>query len=100
LNFYGSGAPTPANVTTPNVPTGTVYTQVLSGVAAGFQGYVIAQCTFQYAHGFAFITNGVGVNGGLSQGYLAGVIPDVNQKSRGADPLSAAGAGSGETLGN
>jgi hypothetical protein len=37
LNFYGNGAPSPANVTTPNVPTGTVYTQVLSGVAAGFQ---------------------------------------------------------------
>jgi len=100
LNFYGSGAPSPANVTTPNVPTGTTYTQVLSGVAAGFQGYLIAQCNFQYAHGFAFITDGVGVNGGLSQGYLAGIIPDVNQKTRGADPLSAAGAGSGETLGN
>lgn len=100
LNFYGSGAPSPANVVTPNVPTGTVFTQVVSNVAAGFQGYMIAQCNFQYAHGFAFITDGVGVNGGLSQGYLAGVIPDVNQKSRGADPLNIAGAGSGETLGN
>ena len=92
LNFYGSGAPTPANATTPNVPTGTVYTQVLSGVAAGFQGYIIAQCNFQYAHGFAFITNGVGVNGGLSQGYLAGVILDTNQVSR--------STATGETLGN
>jgi len=101
LYFYGSGAPSPANVTTPNVPTGTVYTQVLSGVAAGFQGYMIAQCSFQYAHGFAFITDGVGANGGLSQGYLAGVIPDVNQTlGRPASPLSAAGAGTGETLGN
>jgi len=92
LNFYGAGAPSPANVTTPNVPTGTTYTQVLSGVAAGFQGYVIAQCSFQYAHGFAFITNGVGANGGLSQGYLAGVIPDVNQVAR--------QTATGETLGN
>ena len=92
LNFYGSGAPTPAAATTPNVPTGTTYTQVLSGVAAGFQGYVIAQCSFQYAHGFAFITNGVGTNGGLSQGYLAGVIPDVNQQSRATT--------TGEILGN
>ena len=99
LNFYGAGAPSPSNVVTPNVPSGTVYTQVLSGVAAGFQGYMIAQCAFQFAHGFAFITNGVGVNGGLSQGYLAGVIPDTNQKGRGADPLSVAGPGSGETLG-
>jgi hypothetical protein len=92
LNFYGSGAPSPNNVATANIPTGTVYTGVLSGLAAGFQGYIIAQCNFQYAHGFAFITDGVGPNGGLSQGYLAGVIPDVNQQNR--------AAGVGETLGN
>jgi len=102
LNFYGSGAPSPSNVVTPNVPTGTVYTQVLSGVAAGFQGYIIAQCNFQFAHGFAFITDGVGVNGGLSQGYLAGVIPDTNQVKRTtANPIgSVTGTGQGETLGN
>jgi hypothetical protein len=101
LNFYGDGAPSPANVPTPNIPSGTVYTQVLSGVAAGFQGYMIAQCNFQYAHGFAFITDGVGANGGLSQGYLAGVIPDVNQiPGRPANPGTNAPAGTGETLGN
>jgi len=92
LNFYGQGAPSPANSTTANIPSGTVWALPVSGVAAGFQGYVIAQCAFQYAHGFAFITNGVGVNGGLSQGYLAGVIPDVNQINR--------AAGVGEILGN
>jgi hypothetical protein len=100
LNFYGSGAPSPSNVVTANVPSGTTYTGVLSGLAAGFQGYIIAQCGFQYAHGFAFITDGVGVTGGLSQGYLAGVIPDVNQLARAANPLSLATAGTGETLGN
>jgi len=106
LNFYGSGAPSPSSAVVPtsaagnSVASGTTAAVVLSSLAPGFQGYVIAQCAFQYAHGFAFITDGVGVNGGLSQGYLAGVIPDTNQKSRGADPLSVAGAGSGETLGN
>lgn len=100
MSFYGAGAPSPNFVSTPNIPTGTVFTQVLSGVAAGFQGYIIAQCTFQYAHGFAFITDGVGVNGGLSQGYLAGVIPDTNQVNRGANPIGFAGGGSGESLGN
>jgi hypothetical protein len=102
LNFYGAGAPTPASVTTANVPSGTVFTQVLSGVAAGFQGYIIAQCQFQFAHGFAFITDGVGVNGGLSQGYLAGVIPDTNQVKRTtANPIgSVTAVGQGETLGN
>jgi hypothetical protein len=101
LNFYGAGAPSPSNVTTPSVPSGTVYTAVLSGVAAGFQGYMIAQCNFQYAHGFAFVTDGVGANGGLSQGYLAGVIPDTNQLSRAtANPIGSAGSGMGEVLGN
>jgi hypothetical protein len=100
LNFYGAGAPSPSNVVSPNVPSGTVYTTVLSGIAAGFQGYMIAQCGFQFAHGFAFITDGVGSTGGLSQGYLAGVIPDVNQLARSANPLSLATAGTGETLGN
>jgi hypothetical protein len=100
LNFYGAGAPSPSNVVTPSVPSGTTYTGVVSGLAPGFQGYIIAQCAFQYAHGFAFITDGVGVTGGLSQGYLAGVIPDVNQLARAANPLSLATAGTGETLGN
>jgi len=101
LNFYGSGAPSPSNVVTANIPTGTVYAQALSGLAAGFQGYMIAYCQFQYAHGFAFITDGVGTSGGLSQGYLAGVIPDVNQIARGANPIgSIATKGFGETLGN
>jgi hypothetical protein len=100
LNFYGAGAPSPSNVVSPNVPSGTTYATVLSSVAAGFQGYIIAQCGFQYAHGFAFITDGVGVNGGLSQGYLAGIIPDTNQTPRGANPLSVAAPGTGETLGN
>jgi hypothetical protein len=102
MNFYGSGAPSPNSITTANVPSGTVYTAVLSGVAAGFQGYIIAQCQFQYAHGFAFLTDGVGSAGGLSEGYLAGVIPDVNQVTGGrpANPSAIAGAGTGETLGN
>jgi hypothetical protein len=75
LAFYGAGAPSPSTVTTPNVPTATTYTVVLSGIAAGFQGYIVASCGFQYAHAFAFITDGVGANGGLSQGYLALVLP-------------------------
>ncbi len=97
LNFYGSGAPSPSNVTTPSVASGSTYTFVVSSVASGFSGYMIAQCQFQFAHGFAFITDGVGPNGGLSQGYLAGVIPDTNQVNRG---VFAAPAGTTEALGN
>jgi hypothetical protein len=73
----------------------------MSSFAAGFQGYIIAQCQFQFAHGFAFITNLQSANGGQGgqTSYLASVIPDTNQKARGADPAAAAGAGTGETLG-
>jgi hypothetical protein len=44
--------------------------------ASGFAGYMIANCTFQAAHGFAFITDGFGATPGrgLSEGYLAPVL--------------------------
>lgn len=42
--------------------------------APGFQGYGIASCEFQYAHGYAFVSD---VNATqLAQGYLALIIPD------------------------
>ena len=47
--------------------------------AANFQGYVIAQCNFQYAHGFAFISD-VGANR-VSEAYL-GLILDSALPSR------------------
>jgi hypothetical protein len=71
VQFYGSGAPTSA-YTTPSVSAGNVTTFTASSVAAGVQGYAIATCNFQDAHGFAFITDGFGQPGrGLAQGYLA-----------------------------
>jgi hypothetical protein len=101
LNFYGNGAPTPNNVTSANIPSGSTLAVTMSSVAAGFQGYIIAQCQFQFAHGFAFITNLQAANGGQGgqTSYLASVIPDVNQAPRAASPASAAGPGTGETLG-
>jgi uncharacterized protein (TIGR03437 family) len=47
-----------------------------SGLAStpGFQGYIIAQCQFQYAHGFAFISD-LGAQR-LAQGYLALVLDE------------------------
>lgn len=92
LNFYGAGAP--AAFTTPTVTAGTVYTTLASTVSAGFQGYMIAQCKFQFAHGFAFITDGFGGPGrGLSEGYLPLILPNGTSTSRSS-------AGSGEALNN
>jgi hypothetical protein len=87
LNWYGTAAPT-APTTTPTVTNGTDYTLLASATVPGFQGYMIAVCNFQYAHGFAFISD-VGATK-LAMGYLALVVPDPPLQSppgRNAAPL-------------
>jgi hypothetical protein len=87
INYYGnsSGATPPAADTTPTVGAGGFavwtlssgggvkpYGKPIEGVinsAPGFEGYVIAQCQFQFAHGYAFISD-LGAQK-LSQGYIA-----------------------------
>ena len=94
LNFFGASAP--AAVTTPaNVDPGTVWTGLASALAPQFQGYVIADCQFQYAHGFAFITQ-IGTFLG-TEGYLALIIPDP-PRAAGAFP-NIGGNVPGEQLG-
>ena len=56
-------------------------TQNIEG-GAGFQGYIIAVCDFQYAHGFAFITDGYTGVPAIAQGYLALVIPVTPDEGR------------------
>jgi hypothetical protein len=89
LNYYGEttgGGAAPAAQTSAVIPAGKTLTAVLStggtfGITAtpGFQGYMIAQCQFQYAHGFAFISD-VGANR-VSEAYLA-LILDSGLPSR------------------
>jgi len=103
LNFFNGSTtpPPPAAFTTVDVPAGTVYTNLLSIVASGFQGYIIAVCNFQYAHGYAFLLGGTpnGANQ-VAQGYIALVIPDLLRGTQaGASPFPVGGAGSGEQLG-
>ena len=47
-----------------------------------FQGYLVAQCSFQYAHGFAFVTEQVGGASVLAQGYLAEVVSRSAESAR------------------
>ncbi|HLK68213.1 MAG TPA: hypothetical protein VKU19_32490 [Bryobacteraceae bacterium] len=54
------------------VATGTVAVNLASVLANGFQGYVFAQCNFQFAHGFAFVSD-LGARN-LAMGYLALVV--------------------------
>jgi len=82
LNYYGEttgGGAAPAAQTSAVVPAGKQLLAVLSsggnlGIAAtpGFQGYMIAQCAFQYAHGFAFISD-VG-SSRFAEGYQALIL--------------------------
>jgi hypothetical protein len=82
LNFYGAGAPTPnTGVAAPggSQATGTTNAFQLSSVAPGFQGYVIAVCTYLYGHGYAFIEYDLTQNNGIAEGYLPLVITDRGQ---------------------
>jgi len=54
------------------IATGTVSVNLVSALAPNFQGYMMALCNFQYAHGFAFISD-VGARN-LAMGYLALVV--------------------------
>ncbi len=76
LYFYGPTAPTPASVADPqgSLASGNVHAFQLSSVAAGYQGYMIAVCPFQYAHAFAFVTYGLTTSNGVAEGYLAPVL--------------------------
>jgi len=106
LYYFGStagGGANPPNQTTTSVAAGTVLTFTLSGGnsaaniagAPGFQGYLMAQCQFQFAHGFAFLTNGFGGVPTLAEGYLGLVVPwDGVTGDRGT------GGGLGESLGH
>ena len=104
IYYFGSttgGGAAPPQQTSNIVPSGAQLVFTLSGgnasqsIAAtpGFQGYMMALCQFQFAHGFAFITDGFGGVPSIAEGYLALVVPwDGEAGSR--------AAGTGESLGH
>jgi len=61
LNFFGSGAGTTTTSPFPsaggNIAPGTINAEQISNIRNGFQGYVIAVCNFQLAHGFALFSD-------------------------------------------
>jgi hypothetical protein len=104
LYYFGSttgGGAAPPQQTTAVIPAGGQAVFTLSGgnaaqnIAAtpGFQGYMMALCQFQFAHGFAFITDGFGGVPAIAEGYLALVVP-WNGVAGGR------AAGNGESLGH
>ena len=82
IHFFGNvaGGPAPGTQVTGVVPPGGQITFVLSTggtlnapLAPGFQGYLIMECWFKNARGFAMIGD-VGMKH-IATGYLAEVIP-------------------------
>lgn len=92
IHYYGSTptGPAPPPQTSSVVDAGSVMSFVVSsggshGIAPtpGFQGYLMAQCNFQYAHGFAFLTDGpIGI-ARVAEGYL-GLVLDGGGAMRGS----------------
>jgi hypothetical protein len=87
VNFYGviGGSSVCLSYPSPSITGGEHFAWTLSNggavqATAGFQGYIIAQCAFQYGHGYAFISD-VGVQR-IAQGYLALVMDDALAPSR------------------
>ncbi len=86
VNFYGTVGTSKVCLSypSPSITGGEHFVWSLSTggavqATAGFQGYVIAQCQFQYGHGFAFISD-LGAQR-LAMGYLA-LIMDASIGSR------------------
>ena len=106
LNYYGvtgQSGPPPAAQTTGAVAAGSVAVGTLSSgggipAAPNFQGYIFAICNFQYAHGYAFISD-LGAQK-LAQGYLALVVPDKTGGRQPADSSLGAAVNDGEQLSN
>jgi hypothetical protein len=81
VNFYGvvGNSKVCLSYPSPSITGGEHFLWSLANggavnATAGFRGYVIAQCNFQYAHGYAFISD-LGAQR-LAQGYLALVLDD------------------------
>jgi hypothetical protein len=87
LDYFGDvdGGAAPASVTTDSIPAGqSLVASVTYGgsgkngyalpAAKGFQGYIIAKCNFQYAHGYAYVYKFAGTFFEGNSGYLALVL--------------------------
>jgi hypothetical protein len=96
LNYY-SATNTPAAQTSSTINEGEqlVFNLSLGNATQnvtptpGFQGYIIATCNFQYAHGYAFLSTPT--QGGLSNGYLA-LVMDKNMFGMAGLPATRSGA--------
>ncbi len=81
LNFYGQN--NPAAFVTGVIPSGNSWTPAVgawmaSTIAPNFEGYMIAVCNFQLAHGYSFVSD-LGAQK-LAHGSLALVLPGTSSR--------------------
>jgi len=94
INLFGASAP--ATAPTLTVPSAGEGHTTISAIAPGFQGFGVAVCNFNFAHGYAFISDGfMGPGRGLSEGYVANVLL---RGAKTADLLGTVSTTSGESL--
>jgi hypothetical protein len=101
LNFYGQNAPplyTTASIPSGNNTASSTYAFLASSIAPNFQGYVIAVCQFQLAHGYAFISD-LGAQK-LAEGYLALILNNITTSVRPPTPANTVSSSSVEMLEN
>ncbi len=100
LSFFGNkdsngnAGTNPPDVPTGAIAAGTTWGGVLSTLTNqdNFTGYMIANCNFQYAHGFAYISYGPGGSIGAAMGYVASPL-------NGSATTRSVGVGASESLG-
>ena len=82
------------------IPSGQTAAFIASPLTgAGFSGYMIASCSFQYGHGFAYILGNPAVPANsTAMGYVALVIPDPAEITGGRG--NSLTVGTSEFLGN
>jgi len=109
LAFFGTGGTNPTTVQAPNPNEGGTapyasaesYSFTLSQALAvnsanpaTFTGFILAQCNFQYAHGFAYITyGGLGTPNAVAMGYLAEVLARGTNSTYSSNSTSFPGEG-------
>jgi hypothetical protein len=77
LHFFGPSAPAPTAPTP--IAAGTEATFLASTVAPGFQGYVIATCTFPLGHGWMQLSDAGQLS--FAASYSALVLPANRKKN-------------------
>jgi hypothetical protein len=88
FNFYGQNAP--PQFVTPSIPSGNNiapagnWAFMASTIAPNFEGYMIAVCNFQLAHGYAFVSD-LGSQK-LAHGYLALILTNAITSTRSGNP--------------